>query len=99
MSKHAHVVPVASGSALHVTPQVATVGLGLSLDPGFGSVAEKLFSVPSTPGLRPLTHLMTDEMGNAFQESELRSAVGRLQNLPFTEELDVESAINSPEYD
>jgi len=45
MSKHAHVVPenVASGSGttLQVTPHVATVGLGLTLDQGFQSVAEK----------------------------------------------------------
>ena len=38
--------------------------------------------------MKPIAHLITDGMENAFQESELRSAVGRLQNLPFTDELD-----------
>jgi len=92
MSKHAHVVTenVASGSGttLQVTPHVATVGLGLTMDHGFQSVAEKIFSVPSTPGLKPLTHIMTEEVGNPFEQEGLKSAVGRLRNLPFGDELD-----------
>lgn len=51
---------VASSSTLTLTPHVATVGLGLNLDPGFQSVAEKLFSAPPTPGLKPLTHLVSE---------------------------------------
>lgn len=74
---------VASSSTLTVTPHVGTLGLGLNLDPGFQSVAEKLFSAPPTSGLRPLTHLVSE---NPFDG--LGSAVNRLKNLPFNEELD-----------
>lgn len=87
--------PVASGSGagttLQVTPHVATVGLGLSLEQPFGVTAEKLFSVPSTPGLRAISHVMTEDFGNTYEESILNSAVGRLKNLPFV------GAVSSPE--
>jgi hypothetical protein len=94
-TKHIQNTPVSSGSTLQVTPQVASLGLGLTMDPGFAGVAEKIFSVPSTPGLKPITHIMTDEMGNPFEQEVLKSAVGRLKTLPFTDEFDeAELALN-----
>lgn len=70
------------------TPLVGTVGLGLTLESGFMDVANKVASLPSTPGLRPLSHLITEPFVNEFEQVALDSAVNRLKNLPFEGELD-----------
>lgn len=73
---------VASSSRLQVTPHIATVGLGLTLESGFMDVANKVASLPSTPGGRPLSHLITEPFVNEFEQVALDSAVNRLKNLP-----------------
>jgi hypothetical protein len=92
MTAHVVLEPVASGSTLTVTPSVGA--LGLSGDLGFYKVAEKISSVPSTPGMRPLTHVISDSLPNPFND-QLGSAVNRLKNLPFNDEID-EVAPQSP---
>jgi len=87
----ASLIPVAesstSGSTLTVTPQIASVGLGITgIDTGFQQTVEKLFSVPNTPGLKPITHLMSESVGNPFEQDILNSAAGRLKNLPLFDE-------------
>jgi len=62
---------VASGSniTLHGTPHVATVGLGLTLDSGFMDVANKVASLPTTPGGR-LSHTILPDLANPFDGME-----------------------------
>jgi len=84
---------VASGSNISLTPNVATVGLGLHFDQSFLSTAEKIFSVPSTPGLKPLAHLVTEELNSQWDTEGFNS----LKGLPNTEELDdVVEGVASP---
>ena len=60
---------VASGSniTLHATPHVTTVGL--TFDSGFMDVANKVASLPTTPGGR-LSHTILPDLGNPFDGME-----------------------------
>jgi len=89
---------IASGSnvTLQATPHVATVGLGLTLDSGFMDVANKVASLPTTPGGR-LTHTILPDLGNPFEGMESNA----IFNSPV-EELDevvepIASTVTSPD--
>jgi hypothetical protein len=71
----------AANSAGSLTPQVATVGLGLTFTPEFAETAAKLYSVSPTPGMRVLTHVMSEnlELEEGFNNS-VADAVSRLNS-------------------
>jgi hypothetical protein len=87
MTAHVVLEPIASGSRIDVTPSVGTIGLGLNIDEGFHRVADKIASVPSTPGMRPLTHVFSESQPNPFN-NPLGDAASRLLNLPLADEID-----------
>lgn len=76
----------AAGTVLAVststTPQLSPIGLNLILGPafnnGFVETANKIASLPSTPGMKPITHLITKGITDPYAPNPLVEAVSGL---------------------
>jgi len=81
--------PITMGQALTVssanTPQLSPIGLNLTLmqglTQGFAETANKIASLPSTPGMKPLLLDNLPELDNGFNQP-LADALNRLNNSP-----------------